>query len=268
MGLPYRIAFFDVDHTLVDTGSGKIFESGVEAIRKLEEAGVIVCIATGRPKIHLSRIRSAVPHEYLVTCNGACVLDGAGEVLYETPLFPEDFRSLCDLAEQKNLSVAFHFSDHTYVYYRYDVFSAYYDRFVFEGHAVLKDCPERDRHLQKRYPMPHDAVVLENDEDVIPDFVAAHENLRLDRIRNHFYDVFRAGVSKASGIEKILQREHLTWKDAIVFGDSTNDVEMLEKAGLGVAMGNGHEAAKAAADVVCRDIQEDGVAHMLREVFQ
>ena len=64
-----------------------------------------------------------------------------------------------------------------------------------------------------------------------------------------------------------LERENLTWDDCIVFGDSTNDVEMLSKAGFGVCMGNGCDAAKEAADYVCGRIEEDGLAGAIHDIF-
>ena len=54
--------------------------------------------------------------------------------------------------------------------------------------------------------------------------------------------------------------------DAITFGDGLNDIEMLEAAGIGVAMGNGHEKAKAAADVIAPHVDEDGIYKVMKEL--
>ena len=52
--------------------------------------------------------------------------------------------------------------------------------------------------------------------------------------------------------------------DAIAFGVGGNDVAMVHFVGLGVAMGNACDAAKAAADYVTADIDKDGIAKALQ----
>lgn len=47
--------------------------------------------------------------------------------------------------------------------------------------------------------------------------------------------------------------------DTIAFGDSMNDLEMIQTAGPGICMGNGCEALKKIADEVCAPVEEDGL---------
>ena len=61
----------------------------------------------------------------------------------------------------------------------------------------------------------------------------------------------------------ILARYGLTAEEAIAFGDSENDLEMLRAAGIGVAMGNGTPEALEAADYVTGDCDDDGLLHAL-----
>ena len=74
------------------------------------------------------------------------------------------------------------------------------------------------------------------------------------------------GADKGRALEAICARFGLSPADAIAFGDSTNDSEMLAAAGLGVAMENGQSAVKAVADRICPPCREDGVAQMLEEL--
>ena len=53
----------------------------------------------------------------------------------------------------------------------------------------------------------------------------------------------------------------LTKDQAIAFGDGSNDIEMLEAAGTGVAMGNATENVKKIADVVCGSVADEGIYH-------
>ena len=55
-------------------------------------------------------------------------------------------------------------------------------------------------------------------------------------------------------------------QDTIAFGDSMNDYEMIETAGIGVAMGNACEELKERADAVCEDVCADGVYYELNRL--
>ena len=56
-----------------------------------------------------------------------------------------------------------------------------------------------------------------------------------------------------------MQDKNILPEEIIAFGDGDNDAQMLSFAGIGVAMGNGWDSAKAAADYVTEDIDADGV---------
>lgn len=66
-------------------------------------------------------------------------------------------------------------------------------------------------------------------------------------------------VDKGKGMELVCQQFGASIKDTIAFGDSMNDYEMMETAGISVAMGNACEELKSVADVVCGTVKEDGV---------
>ncbi|WP_086819609.1 HAD family hydrolase [Allokutzneria sp. NRRL B-24872] len=75
------------------------------------------------------------------------------------------------------------------------------------------------------------------------------------------------GVTKASGLQLVVDRLGLTAADVVAFGDMPNDIAMLGWAGLGVAMGNAHPSAVEAADEVTAPNSEDGVAQVLERWF-
>ncbi len=67
------------------------------------------------------------------------------------------------------------------------------------------------------------------------------------------------GFNKGTGIAKVCELLGADLKDTFAFGDSRNDLEMLEAAGVAVVMGNGSKEAKEAADYVTTDLDEDGI---------
>lgn len=80
-------------------------------------------------------------------------------------------------------------------------------------------------------------------------------------------DIMPAGVTKASGLERVATRLGLSAADALAVGDGHNDLAMLEWARLGVAMGQSPDDVKAAADEVCGDVDDDGLAVLLDRYF-
>lgn len=67
-----------------------------------------------------------------------------------------------------------------------------------------------------------------------------------------------------AGIQKLLEHYHLNADSIMAFGDGDNDVDMLEFARIGVAMGNASQKAKKAADYITTDIDSDGISHALK----
>lgn len=69
------------------------------------------------------------------------------------------------------------------------------------------------------------------------------------------------GVHKATGIETLLEHLQMEWADTIAIGDGHNDLEMLERAGVGIAMDNASDFVKAHADEITPAIVDDGIWH-------
>jgi hydroxymethylpyrimidine pyrophosphatase-like HAD family hydrolase len=80
---------------------------------------------------------------------------------------------------------------------------------------------------------------------------------------NGLVEIVPLGISKATGVEELARPLGITADGVVAFGDMPNDVPMLQWSGLGVAMGNAHPDAVAAADEVTAANTEDGVARVL-----
>lgn len=80
----------------------------------------------------------------------------------------------------------------------------------------------------------------------------------------HVIEMVPKGYSKASGIKAVCEMLGINHEDTYAFGDSVNDIDMLQYVAHGIAMGNGTDAAKAAADYVTTDIHADGIYNGLK----
>ena len=81
------------------------------------------------------------------------------------------------------------------------------------------------------------------------------------------FELYSPTISKAVGIQKVLEYYNLTKDDTYAFGDGINDLEMIQYCHVGVAMGNAVKELKDVADLICRRIDEDGLARILKILF-
>ena len=80
------------------------------------------------------------------------------------------------------------------------------------------------------------------------------------------YDVFLKDINKSTAVERVLKDEGLTWNNVIAFGDAGNDTPMIDKAKIGVALGNAKDNVQAHADIVADTCANDGAARVLEEL--
>ena len=77
------------------------------------------------------------------------------------------------------------------------------------------------------------------------------------------FEVVPSDAGKGNALELVCELLSITPKECLYFGEYDNDVSAFEKAGFAVCMANGSEAAKAAADFICKSNDEDGVADFI-----
>ena len=74
-------------------------------------------------------------------------------------------------------------------------------------------------------------------------------------------EMYCKGITKATGVQKVLSYYGAVQKDTVAFGDGLNDLEMIRFAGVGVAMGNAAEKLKQTADFVTKENNNNGLYH-------
>ncbi|HSL87368.1 MAG TPA: HAD-IIB family hydrolase, partial [Bacteroidales bacterium] len=92
-----------------------------------------------------------------------------------------------------------------------------------------------------------------------------HPTLTVVHSSRENIEIFRKDVSKASGIQALIRKMGITQNEVMAIGDQENDLSMIEFAGLGVAMGNGSEEVKEAADYITETNNNAGVGKAIRK---
>lgn len=263
--MEYKMIALDFDGTLRAHDRADISPAVVKALKAVQKAGVKVAIATGRSYGGLpKRMLNGFKPDYFICANGAQILDAAGEDIAIDQWTQEEMYALVDWCENYEYSLSFNYKDAYYAYVEYEAMRDFYQKVTGDG-SIVRDGEDQDRHLEG---MPFGAFIL-MPKDRVAAFQEKYGYLGLD----FFYylsaqaDVVHHGMNKAKGLEILLEQLGLPREQLVTAGDSSNDVPMLEYAGLGVAMGNADDEVKAAADMVCGKDTEDGIAGLCRELF-
>ena len=264
----YRILAVDMDGTVLNSEK-KITPRTQAAIHRAFEEGSQVVFCTGRNLIEVQAYLDLFPEmRYVILCSGAVVKDlRTGEELYRNPLKKEITDRVAEACKRFDVNLNCFVGDNLYAPKaargRLEHFNCQCFHELHEACAVWMDDPyeaalaEPDR-IMKLNLFFHDPEEYAQMGVILDELGVNHPAA----IPFH-HEVSPAGISKAVGLQALCDHLGLSMEEAIACGDEGNDREMLLAAGLGAAMGNGSEAAKAAADVIVADCDHDGVAEVI-----
>lgn len=246
-----KIIFFDIDGTLVDSATGQIPASTREALLRLHEKGILLCIATGRPPASLPDLEG-LHFDAFCTFNGSLCYAG-DETIHSNPLPPQAVAKVLEntAALGKPVSVA--------------------TRHRLSANGWAEDLAEYYRlaGLELRVDENFDAACREDVYQLMvgcrepehPAIIFGAEGADITFSWDRAADVIPAGSSKGAAILKILDHYGLTPAQAMAFGDGVNDMQMLQTVGTGIAMGNADPRLKAVAADQCLPVSRDGIYH-------
>ncbi|MDQ1129521.1 Cof-type HAD-IIB family hydrolase [Microbacterium sp. SORGH_AS_0888] len=265
---PPRIAFLDVDGTILDHGR-TIAPSTVTAIREARERGALVYLSTGRSAGDIHPAVREIGFDGAITNGGAYAV--AGDVSVVAEPMPLD---AVDRLE------AF-FQGHGIHYFLQTGEGVYADAAVQRAvEAMLASIrphgPVDPQTAPQRPPRFRELAEIDREQVAKAVFLSDAPDA-VDRARAELGDRFHVipgsiplpggsngeiglkGVTKGSAITAVLAHLGIDAADAIGIGDSWNDVEMFEVCGTGIAMGNADPELKAIADEVTTAVLDDGV---------
>ena len=250
-----KIIFFDIDGTLIDHATGRMSENTILTLKKLEKTGIRRCIVTGRPPASLPDFGD-LHFDVISTFNGSfCRTDT--EVIYSNPIDPKDVAIVLENAAALGRPVSIAVEDRLAANGIDKDLSDYY-RVAGLELTVAEDFAETCR--EDIYQ-----IMLGCREAELPAIIQGADNVKLAISWERAVDVIPKTGGKGSAIAHILKYYNIDPAEAIAFGDSHNDIEMLQAVGTGIAMGNASQQVKDVADVVCGPVSQDGIYHYCLE---
>lgn len=262
----YKLIALDMDGTLLDEKK-EISNRCQNNIKKLKEKGIKVVLATGRPidgvMRYVEKLGLLDEDDYVVAYNGALVQSTrTDQILYHKPLSLDSYKELYDVSKQ--LGVYIHaLTDSSVLTPKNnpytDIESSINQIPTIEG--PVEDIDSSTKIVKVMFiddPKKLDEII-----PLIPQWVK--DKYSILRSAPIFLEFLDKSTNKGVGVSAIAKKLGIKQEEVICVGDAENDVAMMEYAGLGVAMGNATDEAKAVADYITFTNEDDGVAHVIEK---
>lgn len=265
--MDYKLLVLDIDGTVTNSKK-EITPATREAIIRIQEMGVHVAIASGRPTPGTRKVAETLELErfgnYVLSFNGGRVTNcRTKEVVLDKTISPEMTAVLCEEAKVHQVGIL-----------------TYDDAYALAGSAV-DEYMELEARINgitikevgdfrgtvtfpvNKCLMTGEPEYLEQVEKKLKEKYAG--SLNIFRSEPFFLELMPKGIDKASVLKRFISFLGITRDEVICCGDGYNDLSMIEFAGLGVAMANARKEVLMAADYITASNDEDGIVQVIEK---
>lgn len=275
LGSAPKLVASDVDGTLINS-SERVTQRLRDVITRMTNQGVTLALSTGRPPRWIHYVLDQLSVKPICVCaNGAVLYDSAAdEILAAQTLSPEVMASAvmaarAALEEHGGVSIAVERAGKS----AYDpadelflVTPEYSHAWPSNDHGTFEEAEVLSEPATKLL-MRSDYLDSKQLFDIVRASVPEDQVHVTFSMSGGLIEIAAPGVTKALGVSMLAERLKIAQKDVITFGDMPNDIEMLQWAGRGVAMGNARPEVKAVSDHITRTNDDAGVADVLEWWF-
>ena len=258
-----KIIFFDIDGTIFSSRIGKVTDRVISGIRQAQKRGNLCFIASGRPKAFIARNIKEIGFDGYVLANGAHIQYG-GRDLGVCYLDSEKVRTMCSRFQEGNIQYILSTPAYSYIDSRFTGLLNFYRKCNIDFENLVHEF-DREEVISR-------TLKIEAWADTEKGVAYAADCCREFASEIHgpgeTIEIYNKTVSKATGIQNVLERLNIPVENSFCFGDGPNDIEMFQTVGHGFAMENGVAEVKELARALCPDVEKDGVAVKLAELFE
>lgn len=248
-----RLIVTDLDGTFLDENR-EISDEAVEMVRTLRSRNVDFTFITGRPWQGARRFAQRAGIQLpTITCNGA-VINDKDRIIWSAPMPLAPLRELMESAAAQGLTV---------LYSKDGGESALSETEWTRSRNYPIAIPDWDRQQADKVNLisgDHRAEF----RGLMPLMEALRDRCEIVRYEDVGCEIAGKGVHKAGALERYAALRGVSLEEVLAVGDNENDLQMLRLAGVGAAVANATDSAKAAADYVCRASRTQGVLEAIR----
>ena len=267
-----KLVAIDMDGTLLNSKK-ELLEETKQYFKNFHNKNTetLLVLCTGRPESgirpYLKDLGYLEENHYIVSQNGANIYESqTGKRVMDAFVDSAAIQKWIELGKKHGISVMGAGVDY---YYSFDEDPTEWMEFdVKLVSGKLKRIPTEESLNTDFYK-----ILLMGDEEQLNEFETYipqewRDEFYVVRSQKYLVEVLTKGVNKAFGLEKLAQKLNIQPSEIAAIGDAANDIEMLEYAGLAVAMGNASEEVKAIADIVTDTNENNGVIKAIDQLIQ
>ena len=258
-----KLVAIDMDGTLLNSKK-ELLEETKQYFKDFhkKETETLLVLCTGRPETgirpYLKDLGYLEENHYIISQNGANIYESrTGKRVMDAFLDSAAIQKWIELGKKHGISVMGAGVDYYYCFDQEPTEWMEFDVKLVSG--KLKRIPTKESLNTDFYK-----ILLMGDEEQLNEFETFipqewRDEFYVVRSQKYLVEVLTKGVNKAFGLEKLAQKLNIEPSEIAAIGDAANDIEMLEYAGLAIAMGNASEEVKAIADIVTDTNENNGV---------
>lgn len=264
----------DLDGTLLNEKK-ELTARTKQALERAIDSGVQVVIATGRPMTGIPKeLLQISGMKYIITSNGGRILDlDTGKVLFEHPVPHGKAEQILKITQEYETLNEIYFDGQGFVQKKeLGQIQLYVKNKAMQEYIVNTRCPiddiwEKMNLMQGKGLDKVHAIFarIEEMEEARVRVEALGDVVCSSSLGNNI-EMNAPGVDKGEGLLKLGALLGISREEIMACGDGENDLAMIQKAGVGVAMANAVKAVRDAADYVTASNQEEGVARAIERI--
>ena len=267
-----KLVAIDMDGTLLNSKK-ELLEETKQYFKNFHNKNTetLLVLCTGRPETgirpYLKDLGYLEENHYIISQNGASIYESqTGKRVMDAFVDSTAIQKWIELGKKHGISVMGAGVDY---YYSFDEDPTEWMEFdVKLVSGKLKRIPTKESLNIDFYK-----ILLMGDEEQLNEFETFipqewRDEFYVVRSQKYLVEVLTKGVNKAFGLEKLAKKLNIQPSEIAAIGDAANDIEMLEYAGLAIAMGNASEEVKAIADIVTDTNENNGVIKAIDKLIQ
>ena len=266
----YKLIAIDVDGTLV-TDEKKLTQKTIEVIKEALKKDIKIVISTGRSFYRLEKFIDALDlrseNQCTICLNGGIIIENlTKEVLYSKNLEAEEVEELIQLGKALRLPIMIYTKDNQYVETIPEVVRKNTENLKGMHLKVVNfnqlNFTKPQNYIYKVCFIDKPEKITEKRELISKEILEKYE---ITSSVPEYLEIVKKGIKKSEAIKVVMEKYDIKKEEVMAIGDGENDIEMLDFAGLGIAMENASDFVKEFANDVTTSNNHDGVANAIEK---
>lgn len=253
----------DLDGTLLNKNK-EISKFNQEILKTLiNDYNVQLILSSGRPYEGIKKYNEILNNKNnAIIFNSASIVDENGKIIYRKTVEKYSSKQIVELSKKYNVCI------HVYENGKYIISE---DNFPIKSYVQNEKKRTVTVGLENIVDYEFDKILILGERDILENFkkeIDSNFDVHTCYSGSNFLEVISKEANKGNSLKWICESKGISLDNAAAFGDNFNDIEMIEYAGIGVAMANAEEAVKQKANYTTISNDDNGVGFFLKNVFE